>query len=141
MQDSILSKCAEGKLKEGYRYDSKVVLEIDLGKYMILAKILLKNVTFLHKLGLGPLIRDELVRDVRTVKTIFRESRKRGEKMMGPTEMVDSMFEAMMLGQVPYTIIRFPPTGRLMLDLRNGMLIGDLRDRGWDSCGEQKDES
>jgi len=46
--------------------------------------------------------------------------------MIGPAEIIDAMFEAMTLGQVPYIIIRFPPTGRLMLDLRNGMLVGNL---------------
>lgn len=76
MKDSILSKCSGGKIKEGYRYDSKVILEIDLGRYIILAKILLKNISFLYKLGLGELIREELVRDVRTIKTILEKAEK-----------------------------------------------------------------
>ncbi len=76
MTRSILSKCVEKKLDGNYKYTSKVILNISLGEYKVLAKILCKNVSFLYKLGLGDLIRDELVKDVRTVKTILEKSEK-----------------------------------------------------------------
>lgn len=53
-------------------------------------------------------------------------------------ELIDTVFQAMITGRVNYQIIRFPPTGRLMIDLRNGMLMGDM---SCSDCKEQKDES
>ncbi len=47
--------------------------------------------------------------------------------MTEPTEAINLIFQAMKLGRSNYQIIRFPPTEKLMLDLRNGMLVGDVR--------------
>jgi hypothetical protein len=53
-----------------------VVLHIGLGEYKILAKILCTNVSLLYKLKLPDCIKDELIRDVRTIRTILEKSEK-----------------------------------------------------------------
>ena len=41
--------------------------------------------------------------------------------------MIDDVFQAMKDGRLNYQIVRFPPTGALLLDMRNGIFLGDLR--------------
>jgi len=72
---TVLMKCLEDKCIE-HTHDSKVVLHINLGEYKILAKILCTNVSLLYKLKLPELIKDELIRDVRTIRTILEKSEK-----------------------------------------------------------------
>ena len=72
---SILHNCAEGNYK-GFSNNSKVILECKLGEYGILAKILIKNVSLIHKLAINSMLKDELLRDARTIRTILEKSEK-----------------------------------------------------------------
>jgi len=80
MKVTVLSRCAAGENFAGYSHDSKVVLHIGLGDYSILAKILCKNIETIFKYGNWGLfdgkLRDSLLRDVRTVRTILEKSEK-----------------------------------------------------------------
>lgn len=75
MKLTVLVRCLENEYIE-HTHNSKVVLHINLGEYKILAKILCTNVSLLYKLKLPELIKDELIRDVRTVRTILEKSEK-----------------------------------------------------------------
>jgi len=72
---TILSRCAEGNYG-GFTNNSRVLLNCKLGEYGILAKILCKNISLIHKLSIHPLIKKELLRDVRTIRTIIEKSEK-----------------------------------------------------------------
>ena len=76
---TVMARCAE-KYLGGYTHDSIVVLEVPLKEYSILAKILCKNVSLLYNLSMNPLLKDELVRDTRTVRTILEKAEKEVRK-------------------------------------------------------------
>lgn len=76
MKVTVLVGCLDSSYVERYSHNSKVVLHINLGEYKILAKILCTNVSLLYKLKLPELIKDELIRDVRTIRTILEKSEK-----------------------------------------------------------------
>jgi hypothetical protein len=73
MSVSVLSHCANGNYG-GYKNNSRVVLQVKLHEYGILGKILCRNVLFIHKLALPQIIKDELLRDMRTIRTILEKS-------------------------------------------------------------------
>lgn len=75
LKASILVKCSEGHY-DGYSNDSKVLLHCRLGDYGILAKILCKNISLIYKLGIAQPLKEELLRDVRTIRTILEKSEK-----------------------------------------------------------------
>jgi hypothetical protein len=58
----------------------KVVLEIPVDKYHILAKILFGNVSLIYRLAIPQIIKSELVRDVRTARTIIESSEREVKK-------------------------------------------------------------
>ena len=60
----------------GYSHASKISLEITLGKYQLIAKIFSKDISYIYRMGLHPLIREELLRDIRTIKSILEKSEK-----------------------------------------------------------------
>ena len=72
---TVMSRLAEGQY-QGFSNNSTVVLHVKLGEYGVLAKILCKNVQFLYKIQMPQIIRDELLRDCRTIKTILEKSEK-----------------------------------------------------------------
>lgn len=72
---TVLSRCAEEHFG-GYSHDSKIILEIPLKEYNILAKILCKNISLLYRLGINSLLKEELLRDSRTIRTILEKSEK-----------------------------------------------------------------
>ena len=76
MAVSILTRCAQRGGLDGRPYSSKIVLEILSGEYAVLAKILCKNVSLIHNLGINRILKEELLRDVRTIKTILEKSEK-----------------------------------------------------------------
>jgi len=73
---SVLLRCAEDKFYDGYSHSSKVILAIPLFEYHILAKILCKNISFIYKLGISDILKEELLKDMRTIKTILEKSEK-----------------------------------------------------------------
>lgn len=73
---SILMKCAQKGGLEGRPYNSKIVLEILAGEYAVLAKILYRNVSLIHNLGVKGILKEELIRDARTIRTILEKSEK-----------------------------------------------------------------
>lgn len=75
--NKLMTKLAssEGAIKQ-FSHESKVNLSISLGDYNVLAKILCKNTAFLYKLKLHPLVQEELLRDVRTIRTILEKSER-----------------------------------------------------------------
>ena len=76
LKASILVRCAESKELSGYTHDSRLILEINLGDYCILAKILCNNISLIYKLGISQPLKDELLRDMRTIRTILEKSEK-----------------------------------------------------------------
>ena len=73
---SVLHQCSEGIYYDGYTHDSRIVLQCKLGDYGILAKILCKNIAFIYKLSINPLIKEELLKDARTIRTILEKSER-----------------------------------------------------------------
>ena len=73
---TVLSKCANGDYLGGLTHNSRVVLHICLGDYVVLAKILCKNVSLIYNLGISQALKDELLRDTRTIRTILEKSEK-----------------------------------------------------------------
>ena len=72
---TILDRCGQNGY-HGLTNDSKVVLEIRLGDYSVLAKILCKNISFIYSLGINDLLKKELLRDMRTIRSVLEKSEK-----------------------------------------------------------------
>jgi hypothetical protein len=75
MNATVLVKCLDIN-SVGYSHNSRVVLHISLGEYRILAKILCANISLLYNLKISDCIKEELVRDTRTIRTILEKSEK-----------------------------------------------------------------
>lgn len=76
MKVSVLQRSIERRLPKEYTHRSRVVLHIPLGDYGILAKILCKNISFIQKLKMQDLLKVELLKDARTIRTILEKSEK-----------------------------------------------------------------
>lgn len=75
MKLTVLVRCLEATYTD-HTHNSKVVLHISLGEYKILAKILCTNISLLYNLKIAQCLKDELIRDVRTIRTILEKSEK-----------------------------------------------------------------
>ena len=61
---------------EGLTHDSKVILEVRLEDYHTLAKVISKSTSFIYKLSMNPLLKEELLRDIRTIRSVLEKSEK-----------------------------------------------------------------
>ncbi len=55
---------------------------------------------------------------------------------MNRSEGIDQMFREMKDGRVPFQIIILPFTGDFLLDSKNGLYLGTLKNKGGNFYGE-----
>jgi hypothetical protein len=75
----VLHACLQSNYG-GYTNNSKVNLSVSLGNYHVLAKILSKNIAFMYNLSMPEIIRIEILKDLRTIRTILEKSERGVEK-------------------------------------------------------------
>ncbi len=57
-------------------HDSKIILEIKLGEYHMMAKRIDSHLQILYKLSMMPVFKKELIKDMQIIKTILKKSEK-----------------------------------------------------------------
>lgn len=43
------------------------------------------------------------------------------------SEIIDNVFKDMKEGKLNYQLVKFPYTGNILLDLRNGVVLGEIK--------------
>lgn len=77
MKETVLSYCT----RVSSNNQSSVSLTINSKDYGLLGKIIDQNISLIYKLKLNPLIKEEMLKDFRTFRTVLEKSEPEKEKI------------------------------------------------------------